>query len=67
MARKIDKADFDFTPVGYGRYKVTYTSPATGKCWCAEITDMSYIDNVKHEDFPKRKDLQALKRRCKQG
>lgn len=57
--------DFDFTFAGYGHYKVTYTSPATGKQWSATISDMELVDATKNSDDPKRKDLEMLKFICK--
>ena len=57
--------DFDFTFAGYGHYKVTYTSPKTGKQWSRTTTDMELVDNTKNSDDPKRKDLELLKRFCK--
>lgn len=57
--------DFDFTFAGYGHYKVTYTSPATGKQWSATISDMELVDATKNSDEPKRKDLEMLKFICK--
>ena len=62
---KTQKTDFSFLTSGFGRYKVTYTSPATRKRWTAHITDMELIDRTKNEDFPKRKDLEELKRTVK--
>lgn len=64
---KTTKSDFDFSIVSYGRYKVTYTSPTTGKKWSCQVTDMEVIDGTKNEDRPKQKDLEILKRWCKQG
>jgi len=57
--------DFDFKFAGYGHYKVTYTSPKTGKQWIRTTTDMELVDNTKNSDYPKQKDLEALKRLCK--
>lgn len=64
---KTEKWHFTFRPGGYGRYKVTYESPATGKKWTAETTDMPLIDATKNAESPKRKDLDLLKRICKRG
>lgn len=64
--RKYNKtqiSDFDFE--GYGHYKVTYTSPVTGKQWSKTTSDMTLIDATKNSDEPKRKDLERLKRICK--
>lgn len=35
---KIAKSDFQFMPSGFGYYKVTYTSPNTGKQWKVTMT-----------------------------
>lgn len=57
--------DFKFEICGYGHYRVTYTSPKTGKEWSTVIDDMTLIDATKNEDNPKRKDLEILKWMCK--
>ena len=59
--------NFQFKRVGYGHYKVTYTSPKTYKQWCIVTTDMQLIDATKNEDEPKQKDLKTLKYFCKRG
>jgi hypothetical protein len=61
MKTKVSISDFQFMPSGYGHYKVTYTSPVTGKSWTATTTNMPLID----ADEPKRCDLETLKRVCK--
>lgn len=58
---KISISDFSFSPSGYGHYKVTYTSPVTGKTWSKTTSNMPLIDATKNADDPKRKDLEALK------
>lgn len=65
MRTKITKTDFTFRQTGYGRYQVTYQSPATGKEWTADITDMEIIDATKGQDYPLQKDLEWLKKMCK--
>ena len=65
MKRKISITDFSFLPAGYGHYKVTYTSPNTFKKWTTVTNDMPLIDATKNEEEPKRKDLENLKRVCK--
>lgn len=65
MKTKISIADFKFTFAGYGHYKVTYTSPQSGKSWSATTDDMPLIDKTYHEEYPKVKDLEQLKRVCK--
>ena len=61
-ANKSSISDFSFMPSGYGHYKVTYTSPFTGKSWTAKTNDMPLIDATKNTDEPKRCDLERLKR-----
>lgn len=63
--KKIQLSDFNFLSSGYGHYKVTYTSPATGKQWSTTVSDMTIIDATKNADEPKRKDLEALRWLCK--
>jgi hypothetical protein len=62
MVTTINIQDFSFIFVGYGHYKVTYTSPATGKSWSKTISDMPLIDATKNAESPKRKDLERLKK-----
>jgi hypothetical protein len=57
--------DFYFQFAGSGHYKVTYTSPATGKQWTRTTSDMPLIDATKNADEPKRSDLIELKNMCK--
>lgn len=64
-ANKISIYDFSFSPSGYGHYKVTYTSPVTGKSWTATTNNMPLIDATKNADEPKRCDLEQLKRVAK--
>jgi hypothetical protein len=63
---KTSKSDFRFTQTGYGRYDVHFTSNK-GRVYGCSVTDMTIIDATKNSDNPKRKDLEALKRKCKQG
>lgn len=63
--KKISISDFSFRLSGYGRYKVAYTSPVTGKQWYTIIDDMTIIDATKNNDSPLRKDLERLKYLCK--
>lgn len=58
---KISKSDFQFSFSGYGHYKVTYTSPKTGKQWTKTVDYMPLIDATKNSDKPKIKDLNELK------
>ncbi len=64
---KTELRDFRFEFVGYGHYKVTYTSPVTCKQWSKTINDMTIIDATRNEQFPKRKDLERLKQFVKRG
>lgn len=66
-AIKTTITDFQFMPSGHGHYKVTYQSPVTFKKWSAITSYMWLIDAIKGADEPKRKDLDALKRLCKNG
>jgi hypothetical protein len=59
---KINITDFSFQFSGHGHYRVTYTSPKTGKEFTSTINDMPLIDATKNADEPKRKDLIHLKR-----
>lgn len=52
--------------IGYGQYRVTYTSPNTGKIWAATINDMTLIDKTKNAECPKRTDLERLKKAIKE-
>ena len=65
MKTSIKLSDFSFQFTGHGHYKVTYTSPVTGKSWSHTTSDMQLIDATKNSDSPKIKDLQELKRVCK--
>lgn len=65
MKTKISRTDFRFIPSGYGHYKVTYTSPKTGKEWTKTTSNMPLIDATKNAQEPKQKDLNLLKSLCK--
>ena len=58
---KISISDFSFSLSGYGHYRVTYTSPITGKSWSTVTSNMPLIDATKNADEPKRCDLESLK------
>ena len=62
---KIQLSDFDFMPSGHGHYKVTFTSPLTGKKWSTITANMPLIDLTKNAESPKQKDLKELKSICK--
>jgi hypothetical protein len=66
MKTRIELSDFSFLPSGYGHYKVTYTSPVTGKSWKVTTNNMPLIDETKNADQPKIKDLIRLKALCKE-
>lgn len=65
MKPSISIYDFSFSPSGFGHYRVTYTSPITGKSWWNITSNMPLIDATKNADSPKIKDLNILKRVCK--
>lgn len=64
-APKIQLSDFTFRFAGYGHYKVTYTSPVTGKEWTTTTNNMPLIDCTKNAESPLKKDLNHLKNVCK--
>jgi hypothetical protein len=59
--------DFTFETRGYGNYRVIYESPTTYKRWSNITNDMPLIDATKNADKPKLKDLEKLRRICKNG
>ena len=63
--KQISISDFSFSFAGLGHYKVTYTSPVTGKKWSTITHDMPLIDATKNSDNPKKVDLNRLKNDCK--
>lgn len=65
MKTKILRTDFEFTATGYGHYRVTYTSPVTGKYWTTTTDNMPLVDATKNADEPKKSDLYQLKILCK--
>ena len=65
MKAKISISDFNFLFSGYGHYKVIYTSKKTNKEYKITTNNMPLIDATKNEDSPKIKDLNELKRLCK--
>ena len=58
-------SDFTFLQSGHGHYKVTYTSPVTGKSWSRVISNMTLIDKTKNSDNPRVYELEDLKRTVK--
>ncbi len=52
---------FDFKFVGYGHYRVRYTTPTRGDYWIAIIDNMELIDNTKNAEDVKAKDLDRLR------
>ena len=67
MNTKTNVSDFRFEFAGYGHYRVTYTSPKTGKSWSRTVDDMTIIDATKNSEDPMQKDLALLKRLIKRG
>lgn len=65
MSAEVSKSDFIFEFSGHGHYKVTYTSPITGKKWVKVINNMPLIDKTKNSDKPKKVNLNELKLNCK--
>ena len=65
MRTKTTIHDFEFRFIGYGHYKVKYTSPITNRSWTTTTNDMPLIDATKNCDKPKQKDLECLKKICK--
>lgn len=63
--KTISISDFTFQFSGYGHYKVTYTSPITGKSYLTVTNNMPLIDATKNTDNPKKGDLIRLKNVCK--
>lgn len=57
--------DFRFEFAGYGHYRVTYTSPISGKQWSTVISNMGLIDSTKNADKPRQRDINLLKNLCK--
>ena len=58
---KISISDFSFSFSGYGHYRVTYTSPITGKSWSIVTNNMPLIDLTKNAAEQKLCDLELLK------
>jgi hypothetical protein len=65
MRNTIKLSDFSFQFTGYGHYKVTFTSPKTGKKYTKTTSDMQLIDATKNAESPKINDLNTLKYFCK--
>ena len=65
MKNKINISDFSFIHSGSGHYKVSYTSPVTGRVWSTTTDNMHLIDATNGEEKPKIKDLNKLKKLCK--
>ena len=57
--------DFRFLSAGHGHYRVSYVSPKTGRLWSRVTNDMQLIDATKNSEVPKQKDLEILKKLCK--
>lgn len=67
MANKISISDFEFQFLGYGTYKIVYTSPKTGIYHTNITNNMVMIDSTKNCSNPKIKDLNDLKSFCKRN
>lgn len=65
--KKLSKSQFDFTFVGYGHYKVRYTTPTRGDYYEKTITYMPYIDDTKNEECPTQAALKTLRDAVKCG
>lgn len=65
MKNSIKLSDFKFQFTGHGHYTVTYISPITKKQFTRNTNDMPLIDATKNSDEPKIKDLNELKKMCK--
>lgn len=65
MKNSISTTHFSLEKQGYGRYKVTYTSPVTRKQWSCLTNDSELIDKTFHCVTPKVRDLNTLKMICK--
>ena len=66
MKNSIHITDFTFRFAGHGHYLVTFESRKTGKQFKALTNDMPLIDATKNAEYPKIKDLNQLKKLCKQ-
>jgi hypothetical protein len=62
-AMKTTIKNFSFELVSRGKYKVTFMSFVTGKTWSTITNDIEFLDQCKDEQ--KVKDLNSLKRMCK--
>lgn len=67
LKKRISISDFTFLPNGHGHYRVTYVSPSGFRKWSTVTDDMPLIDATKNTDKPKIKDLERLRRLCKEG
>lgn len=61
-----DLSKFSFAFVGYGHYKVTYTT-GRGDYWRALINDMMSIDRTKNAEWAKVDDIKHLRNLCKRN
>ena len=65
MRASVSISDFTFRHVSSGAYVVTYDSWndfLRHRYWSARIEDMTLIDATKNCAYPKKKDLERLKR-----
>lgn len=56
-----DLSAFIFKQTGYGRYKVTYTTPIRNDYWVATIDDMTLIDATKNAEYARGSDIKRLR------
>lgn len=71
-SKRVTIHDFTFTFIRKDLYLVCYTSPATGRKWFKDVTDMRIINDTCYHyrlfgKNPAQKDLQCLKRFVKSG
>ena len=67
MSRHLTKAEFTFTPVPFGRYKVVYTSAISGIRWENVTDNVTLVNAVRNADSPNQGDLSRLRTVCKSG
>lgn len=57
-----DLHQFTFKKVGYGCYRVTYTTERRGDYWVANIRDMPMIDDTLNAEWAKTQDIDNLRK-----
>lgn len=58
---RLNYSNFDFERIGFGAYKVTYTTPCRGDYWVARVDCMPLIDDTKNADEPTQAAWQRLR------